>query len=266
MVDGSGMRMLALDIETAPLTAYAWGLFKETIHIDRVISSGYTLCWAAQWEGEDEVMFRSLFDSSAEDMLSDMWALLDEADVVIHYNGKKFDMPTLNGEFAKHGMTPPSNYRQIDLYHIVRSTFRFASNKLDFVARELGIGSKVQHKGMELWTDCMTAIRYDWGDYVPAQLWESWEMMQAYNEEDVRLLWRLYERLQPWIRSHPNRALWVADLSEPMCPNCGSKNVRKRGIERPSTTYAYQRYKCNDCGANSRGRTSIKELPKPEIV
>lgn len=261
------MKVLALDIETAPSLAYVWQLFKENIPLERLIEPGYTLCYASSWEHDrDNVTFESLFYSEPKDMLQVIWDQLDEADVVIHYNGKKFDMPTLNREFLLHGFTPPSSYRQIDLYQVVRSTYRFQSNKLDFVAQQLGIEDKAQHKGMQLWKDCMAGVDLRWNAEVPPHIDESWQEMEVYNRQDVALLWQVYDRLQPWIRRHPNRALWMAETDRPICPNCGSENVIKKGIERPATVNAYHRYKCKDCGANSRSRLAIKGTPKPEIV
>jgi len=264
--DHDGMRVLFLDIETAPHKVYAWGLFKENIYLDRVIEPGYTLCFAARWEHDETMHFYSLFTHTMEEMLQAMYDLLDECDVVVHYNGKRFDMPTLNKEFILNGFVPPTNYKQIDLYQVVRSTFRFVSNKLDFVAQALGLGGKVAHKGMELWRDCMEGVEAGWGERVSEQVLESWDTMQEYNEEDVSLLVRLYYKLQPWIRVHPNRALYLKDPNVRACPKCGSENLVKRGIERPATVNAYQRYKCNDCGANSRSRVAVKKQIKPEVV
>lgn len=259
-----GMKVLHLDIETAPNLAYVWGLFKETVNIDRLISSGYTLCWAAKWEHSEDIVFRSLFMHSMEDMLRELHALLSEADVVVHYNGKKFDMPTINREFVKHGFRPPSPYEQIDLYHVVRRQFRFASNKMDFVCRELGLQTKVNHKGMQLWKDCMAALDYDWGDNIPLELWESWAQMQEYNEGDVVMLGQLYERLQPWIPHHPNRALYMDPKTDPTCPSCTSTDVRFKGYKY-TRTMKYKQYQCNDCGSWSRARLCEKPT-RPEIL
>jgi len=258
------MKILELDIETAPHKVYAWGLFKETINIDRVIESGYTMCFAAKWQHEDEVVFESLYENDMVGMLTTAWELLNEADVVVHYNGKRFDIPTLNRDFVKHGLVPPENYHQIDLYQVVRRNFRFASNKMDFVCDQLGLQTKVQHKGMELWRDCMQGVELDWGATVPEHIDASWKQMKDYNVGDIEMLNALYSHLLPWIK-HPNRALYM-ETEEEVCPNCGSHNIVKKGIERPARVHAYQRYKCNDCGANSRGRLALKDVPKPAIV
>ena len=84
-------------------------------------------------------------------MLEGIHSLLDEADAVCHYNGTKFDMPTLNKEFLVHRMTPPPPMKQIDLLRVVKSQFRFPSNKLDYVAQRLGLGKKKDHEGHTLW-------------------------------------------------------------------------------------------------------------------
>lgn len=179
-------------------------------------------------------------ESSAEDMVRGAHALFEEADAVCHYNGCKFDIPTLNKEFVLLGLDPPPKSAQIDLLKVARKQFRFASNKLDYVAQQLGLGSKTKHKGMEMWRDCMEGKD------------AAWKTMKRYNIQDVRLLERLYKRLLPWIHNHPNWGVYV-DSEKPTCRNCGSFKVIKKGLER-TNTLTYQRYKCTKCGTPLRGR------------
>ncbi len=251
------IRILDIDIETAPNQAYVWGLFRQNIGINQIVEPGYTLCFAAKWEGEDEVIFRSLHMHTMQEMLVDLWQLLDEADVVRHFNGKKFDMPTINREFVKHDMGPPSPYHQIDLYWVVRSNFRFASNKLDFVCQELGLGNKVHNRGMSLWTDCMETLNIKWGEDVPEHVDQAWQEMKEYNEQDVHLLPRLYDKLQPWIKNHPNRGLWMERGEDPICPNCGSKDLRFKSYKK-TRVLEYKQYHCGGCGSYPRARTAEK--------
>ena len=56
------MNTLLLDIETAPITAYTWGLFNQNIPIKAIVDSGTVLCWAAKWLEDDEVMFSSILN------------------------------------------------------------------------------------------------------------------------------------------------------------------------------------------------------------
>lgn len=248
----SAPRILLLDIETAPHLVYAWGLWKQTININNVIESGRTICWSAKWLGDKKQHFMSEHHDGEEAMLQGIWDLLDEADFVITYNGNSFDLPTLNKEFVKAEMPPPATYRSIDLIATVRKQFRFASTKLDFVCQELDLGHKVRHAGMSLWHGCMA------GDA------KSWRTMKAYNKEDVGLLERLYVKLLPWIKNHPNWGPFMDD-SRPTCRNCGSNHVIKKGVERTNTG-TYQRYRCGDCRKPLKGRTMIKGQPKATTV
>ena len=239
------MKRLLLDIETAPHLAAVWGMFNQNVSLDTLLSSGYTLCWAAKWYGSDEVIYDSLHRNKHRVMMSNLHDLLCEADVVIHYNGRKFDIPTINKEFVGLGLKPPVPYKQVDLLETARRQFRFASNKLDYVAQYLGIGQKIKHKGFELWKGCMDNDK------------SSWEQMMEYNIQDVVLLEELYNRMLPWIRSHPNHGLY-ADVSEqPVCPSCGSRHVQRRGTARTGVGL-YQRYQCKDCGTWSRSRIMDK--------
>jgi uncharacterized protein YprB with RNaseH-like and TPR domain len=201
------------------------------------------LCYAAKWYGDETVVFDSVHNSKTKKMLKGLHGLLTDADVVVHYNGNKFDMPTINKEFVLNSFSPPSPYKQIDLLRVVRSNFRFPSNKLDYVSQRLGLGEKVQHEGMALWTKCMK------GDN------DAWERMQEYNIQDVVLLESLYNKLLPWIKTHPNRNLHSESA---VCPTCGSGAIQKRG-QAISLSGSYQRYQCRDCGSWSQGVKSLRK-------
>jgi DNA polymerase elongation subunit (family B) len=242
------LKILLLDIETAPNIAYVWGLFKENIPIQRIINSGYVLSWAAKWLGEKAVFFNSEHKTSQKRMLKHIHRLLDEADIVIHYNGKSFDIPTLNKEFVKAGLHPPSPYKQIDLYQVVKAVFRFPSNKLDYVLQALKLGKKVRHPGFEMWVKCMA------GDPT------AWKQMERYNRGDVTELEKLYRRLLPWIKPHPNVA-----VTGDACPHCGKRKLVKRGYYRMAAGTEYQRFECGNCHAWSRGATPFKRI-KGRIV
>jgi len=246
------MKILLLDIETAPTNCFTWSLFPKYIDPSNIVTNGYTLCWAAKWYGEKKVMYADIRDGE-EAMLSQIHSLLEEADAVVHYNGQKFDMPTLNREFVRYGMHPPKHYHQIDLIQTVRKQFRFESNKLDHVCKRLGLGEKVQHKGMSLWFGCMEGRESDW------------KVMARYNQRDVRILEKLYVHLRPWITGHPNAGLYKA-THRPTCSTCGSTNVVKKGTQYNSTRVSYERYKCNDCGTPLRKRLQAQRTSPNVLV
>jgi DNA-directed RNA polymerase subunit RPC12/RpoP len=244
----SEMNILEIDIETAPNTAHVWGLFNQNIGINQIQQTGRVMCWAAKWYGQKPVEFMSEYHDDHAATIKRAHELLDEADAVMSYNGKRFDMPTLNREFLKYGLRPPSPYHHIDLLEVMKSQFRFTSNKLDHVLRELGIGEKVKHEGHELWTKCMA------GDP------KAWAKMKRYNIGDVRGLEVLYEALKPWIRTHPNHAMYT-DENRPVCTNCGGTHLQARGMQ-TTRTQKYQRYQCQDCGTWMRSRYTETSLAK----
>lgn len=246
------MKILHLDIETAPNIVYAWGLWNQNISINQIVEPGFTLSFAAKWHHEDTFVFRSVYHDDPVTMLQELWELLNEADAVVHYNGEKFDIPTINREFVVAGWEPPNPYHQIDLLKVVRQRFKFSSNKLDYVAQQLGLEAKLQHSGMDLWTGCMN------GDAA------SWKVMKDYNIQDVNLLPQLYLLLLPWIKNHPNHALYQ-DTDRPVCPNCGSHNVKMNGKEH-TKTLTYQRYRCKDCLTPIRGRKNIVSKEKRDNI
>jgi DNA polymerase III epsilon subunit-like protein len=220
-----------LDIETAPHKVYAWGLWDQRIALNQIVEPGYTLCYAAKWHGSREMLFDSVHNSKPEKMLKGVHALLDEADAVCHYNGERFDVPTLEGEFVKAGLPPPRPFKQIDLLKTCRRRFKFASNKLDYVSQVLGLGQKTAHKGMPLWHACMQ------GDEA------AWRLMERYNRQDVRLLERLHDELRPWIKNYPNVGVFAGDRC---CPKCGSHKLQRRGYY-VTRNKSYPQSQCRSC-------------------
>jgi DNA polymerase elongation subunit (family B) len=238
-------RILFLDIETAPNTAYVWALFDQNISTDQIVDTGYILCASWKWHGDKGVQYVKVTDNE-EPALQQLHKVMDEADIIVHYNGIKFDIPTLNREFILYSLAPPSPSKHIDLLKVVRRQFKFSSNKLDFVCQQLGLRTKVKHKGMELWTGCIG------GDKA------SWKTMEEYNKRDVIILEDLYNVLLPWIPNHPNTTLYTS--AKLACPRCGSEKYQSRGTEHTLTT-SYKRYCCTKCNGWFKG-----ELIKGERV
>ena len=226
------MKILLLDLETAPSLAYIWRMFKEFIRPSQIVENGYILCYTAKWLNDDKIFFDSVWNSGEKKMLDSIYKLLDEADAVVHYNGNKFDIPTLNREFIKNKMSPPSPSKNIDLYNICKRHIALMSYSLDYVCRYFGLGEKkVIH--FETWKEIINGNK------------EEEKVMEEYNKHDVIILEGLYNTLKPWIRVHPNFGLH-SELGL-VCPNCGGNHYHRRGY---SFTYAgkYQRFQCQGCG------------------
>lgn len=247
------MKILILDLEISPTLATVWGLWNVNVGINQILGNSEVLCWAAKWQGEDVTYFSSIQMTSKRRMLKEIYQMVEEADAVISYNGKAFDMKILHKEFMMQGWNRPSPYKNIDLLTVMRSQFRFTSNKLDYIVKQLELGSKHKHQGHELWLNCMNPKSSEYES--------SWAVMEEYNIQDVGLTEALYERVKGWIPNHPSHS--IVDGLE-VCPNCGGTHLQRRGFQ---YTHAakYQRYQCTDCGAWSRSTTKEKSTAKKRV-
>lgn len=228
-------RVLVIDIETKPAVAYVWSLFNENISLDKLISPGGTLCFGAKWLGEKSHVFYSEWEHGTEAMVKAAHALFEEADAIITYNGDKFDIPKLMGEFVSHGLTPPPPPTSIDVYKTVKK-LGFQSGKLGFVGPFLRLGAKVKHEGFSLWSSVLD------GDAAARK------RMEKYCVQDVKLLELVYQRLKPYITNHPHLG-----KAGGQCPQCQSTNLQSRGYRR-TRMFKIQRVQCQDCGGWHTGK------------
>ena len=181
------MKILMLDIETTPMQVYTWGLWDQNIGINQIIKPTEMMCFGAKWQGKKKVTFKSVHHDGKKAMLEELHAMMEEADALVGWNSAAFDHKHINREFLENGMQPPSVVKDLDLMSIVKSNFKFPSNKLDYVAQALGVGAKVKHSGFELWIQCMEGNE------------KAWREMKRYQIQDVVLLEELYQELLPWL-------------------------------------------------------------------
>jgi DNA polymerase elongation subunit (family B) len=230
-------RVLVLDLETAPASAYVWGLYDQNIAPVQVIEPSRVLCFAAKWMDESRVQFYSERDG-AQAMVEAAWSLLDEADIVVGYNHVRFDIPHLQREMVLRGYGPPSPWTDIDLLTVVRKQFKFLSNKLGAVTEALGLDTKDDPGGFATWRAVLA------GDD------KAWKHMQRYCCQDVSVTADLFTYLRPWLKMKmPHAGLWSGAMRA--CADCGSERVSPDGVHR-SKVGAWMRVVCDDCGAHMR--------------
>ncbi len=237
-------KVLLLDIETAPVKAYVWRMWKENISLDQVISDWFMISWAAKWLGEEEVMSDVLTSEEAkneddERIVFSIWQLLNEADIVISHNGIKFDLPKIQSRFVIHGFPPTTPYKQIDTCRVAKQQFGFSSNKLDALATYFGVENKIK-TNFQLWVGCLE------GDN------ESLGYMEEYNKVDVVILEKVYLHLRPYIKGHVNIGLFEDKAG--VCPHCGSDKLNQiKGKYAYNNATISDLYRCENCGAVARG-------------
>lgn len=240
--------ILYLDIETAPKLAYVWQFFKAMIGAKQVKEHGHIMSFSAIWNDDDDanILYYENRTQDDTDIVAKLIRLLDEADIVIGHNVEAFDVATINGRALTLGIRPPSPYKIVDTYKVAKKEFKFESNSLEYLTTVLPIRHKklshAKFPGFELWLACMSGIE------------EAWREMKEYNINDTLAVRDVYKQMRPWIRNHPNMAVFD-EVEEHVCPACGSKHLHSRGFAYTNVG-KYKRFHCQSCGKWSRTRFS----------
>lgn len=240
--------VLVLDIETAPVLAYVWDLYDQNISVNQIHTDRYVMAWAAKWLGEKEVMYADKRGKKPGDdkaILLQLWKLLDQADVVITQNGKKFDSRRINARFIELGIKPPSPYKHWDTLILAKRVADFTSNKLEYLAQKINQShTKSYHRkypGFELWKQCLAGNP------------DAWNEMMHYNKADVLATEELYLNMRAWApESFP--AVYIYADKSTVCGTCGHHGKMVEGNLRHASVQSYAQYKCPKCGAWQKGK------------
>ncbi len=246
-------KILLLDIETSPLRAYIYQkeVWKANVSADKIISEWFILTFSCKWLFSDEIMSERLTGKEAKHendsrIVTKLWKILNEADIVIAHNGLKFDVPNINTRFLINGLQPTKPYKQIDTLMVARKQFGFTHNSLNALAKLFKIDGKLE-TNFELWEQSINGNE------------ESLAKMELYNRHDVEILEDVYLKLRPWIQHHPNLNMYM-ETNEPICACCGSEKIREYSFYYTSVN-KYKVYQC-ECGALSRQR--MAETPQKD--
>jgi hypothetical protein len=243
-------KILLLDIECAPTTAYVWGRWDQTVSQKQVVNEGYLLTYSAKWLGEETIVSNRIYEAQNDEVLvRELSELMSNADLIVAHNAQKFDIPLIKTRMVALGMTPPSPSKIVDTLRIAKAEFRFPSNSLDSIAAYLGLPRKMSHSGFELWTRCMAMDD------------NAFEEMLEYNVQDVVVLEEVYMRLRHWSKTHPNVALYEP-AGKVRCVCCGSEKLSLIDKKYYTNASTFALYNCMDCGKMNRSRTNVSEHTK----
>jgi len=247
-------KILLFDIETAPIIAHVWGLWDQRVGLNQIVQDTHLLSWTAKWHGSKELMYMD--QSGKKDITDDkkivkeLAKLIDQADILVTQNGKKFDEKVIKARMAIHGLPPIGGYRHFDTYTVGKKHFRFTSHKLEYMAKALNVKHRKltvrKFDGHELWVQCLQNN--------PA----AWAEMEKYNKLDVKVLEEIYVKMRPWDGSISHA---VFDSKAELICTCGSKDFWKDGFVHRSLG-KFQRYQCKSCGRKTRSRVNLLSKEK----
>lgn len=230
------IKRLFFDIETSYYLVPTFQFWKVNINPDNIIREKRIICICYKWQYEDKV-HRLVWDKSQDDtkLIRDFIQVIKHADEIVAHNGDKFDMKELRTRalLTENLMFPV--YRTLDTLKKARQYFRFASNKLDYIGKVLGVGRKLDHEGMQMWIDvCEHKSK------------KALDKMVEYCEQDVILLEDVYMALSPYIYHNTNFAI-LKGGSKWHCPECASKNTQLSHTDATAMGIIRRHMKCNDC-------------------
>lgn len=246
------LKICTWDLECTPKTAYIWRLGEQRVNYDQMITDSYILCIAWKWHGEKKTHAIQLTKKEAikgddKRLLKEFSKVLEKADYYVGHNLDSFDVKMVNAGLVKHGLAPIPPSQSIDTLKAARKYFKFASNKLDAVCRDLGLGGKADTGGFQTWIDCMAGCQ------------KAMKKMVKYNKRDVAMNEELFDKLRPYMKFQHRLGSGVlvntekasARLMRHVCPSCGHKglNANKKYITKAGNVSLTGR--CPSCGTCS---------------
>lgn len=247
-------KILVLDIETSPITAYTWGLFKQNIGLNQIKTDWHLIAFAAKWLNEKRTIY---LDNRCNKNVTDdrrlliaLSGLLNEADIVVTQNGEAFDLKKINARAVIQGLRPIKPVASTDILKEGRKVFSFTSHKLEYVADKVNKKyKKLKHSkfpGFDLWAEILKGNL------------KAWKEMEIYTIHDVLSTEEAYLRIQGWIATQAMSSFH--DDARMRC-RCGSTNLHKEGFAY-TPVGKYQIYNCNDCGKWPRSPINLLSKEK----
>jgi len=231
----STVKIGTIDIETTPHQMWSFDVTPRFLGPEKMIQPSRILSFAFKWLHEKTPLIVDERDGH-EAMIRQAWTLLSDADVIVTYNGFKFDVPRLQDAFRDYRLGPPAPFKHVDLIKSNRAQFDLPYRRLDYLAGRVLNASK-DKTDIDLWFACMA------GDA------KAWDRMRAYNAKDVVLTEQLYLELLPWLVDQPHMGMLIDDGEGHRCAFCGTVVTEEMRWAKPARAFvrSYTLYRCSHC-------------------
>ena len=235
--DQEKIKRLFFDIETSPMIVYSWRTgWKLNIGTDNIIEDWKIICISYKWEGEDKVHTLSWDKNKCDkQLLIDFIKIANTSDEMVAHNGDRFDIKKIRTRCIYHRIPAFPKYRTLDTLKKAKSGFVFNSNRLDYIAKFLGVGAKLQHEGFKMWVKCMQGDKQALKDMI------------EYCEMDIIVLEDVFTVLQNYTQHNTHAGTHNGKLKA-SCPNCGSEDVGLLKNEFTALGTIKRRLECSPCG------------------
>lgn len=257
--------VLYWDLETSLMLSYHFRIWDENIPISRV--KRYSHLLSASWAFDDgEVQSIRLTPDDVRtcndlDVVIEMIKAIQKADIIVTFNGKRFDQKVLNTRALFWGLPPIIYPKHIDLMQEAKKIFNFPSNSMQNISKYLGLDGKIATGGTLLWERCANYEDYDACD-------AALEEMRVYGDQDIEATRDLRYRLLGWSKNTPNVGTIVKEVNgdvkstELHCVHCGGTDLTPVGKRGYTSVSSFDLYRCGNstCRGISRVNASGKSL------
>ena len=253
-------RIALLDLETAPIEAFVWGIQgPQFISLNQIIKDWAILSYTLKFLGEDKVYYndnRNKKDPRDDKhLVKELHKLLSGVDVLITQNGDRFDWKKFQARVIYHGLERLPKPKSYDTYKVGKKEFGFTSHKLEYMCEHLGLKNKKlkskKFAGMDLWRACLNKNV------------AAWKEMELYNKQDVFALEDLYLIMRPYGPAMDHGLHNTDDRGS--CPTCGSSRLISRGTHNTKTG-TFAKYVCKDCRSWSIGKENLITLDERKEI
>ena len=233
------IKRLFYDIETSQYEVRSFRIgYNLNLHYDNIKKLAKIICISWGWEGEDKVHnLRWDKNMCDKEMLSKFIMELNKADEIVAHNGDRFDIKWIRTRALYHGIPMKNKYRSLDTLKKAKQNFNFPNNKLDTIARFLGVGAKVEHDGMKMWDAVQDGDKY----YL--------DEMVKYCDGDIIVLQDVYFAMQSYITHNTHVGASNGNLKA-SCASCGSEDISLVKNNFTALGTIKREVECNSCGYN----------------
>ena len=189
-------RTLIWDLESSLLEGYFFRIWQENIPMRRIKKQAHLLSASFAYNDEPVQGYRltpeQVKTGDDFDVVCKVVEAVNNCDLMVTFNGKRFDVKLLNTRALFWGLPPVKAPKHIDLFEQSKRVFKFPSNSMQNVSMYLGENGKLETSGSNLWERCA-----EWENYEECE--KALIEMVTYGNQDIEATRDLYKRFQGWM-------------------------------------------------------------------
>ena len=222
----TGSRILVYDLESTSLNAddgdllvfaYKW-LDEKKAHVPSVLDTCLPCDGCKRIHIDDRALVRQAH------------AIMSQADVMLTFNGKNFDIKYMQSKFMRYGLPALPEISHVDLYQTARTKMRLTRKSLANISHYLQLTNEKTKLDWDIWRRAAKGytkeIRY----------------IRDHGAADIYVTQELYEKhMRQYVRQHPR----VSGYGP--CRRCGADTLERRGVAVTILKGQQHRYQCRTC-------------------